>query len=196
MAITKKFQEQVIALSSRGVVVAVKAHELAIQAVKAAYSNADMEPAQFLIDNLPKYMQVATFTWFKRAGLDVHAPSVGSSKYSVLQVIDQKRQSKVFEWIALNPVMVTEVKEVAAPKEKVLKGTPEERAHKAMQSLISRLKESDPETSALINDVYATMSYTNVMFDGQSHKIEMDAAEVQWFTEKLTERRMTARLAA
>lgn len=196
MALTKKFQDQVIALSKRGTQIAGITHDLAIQAVKAAYSNADMEPAQFLIDNLPKYMQVASFNWFKRAGLDIHAPSVGSSKYSVLQVIDQKRQSKIFEWIKANPVMVTEVKEVAAPKDKVLKGTPEERAHKAMQSLITRLKESDPETSALINDMYATMSYTNVMFDSQSQKIEMDAAEVKWFTEKLVERRMTARLAA
>jgi alpha-galactosidase/6-phospho-beta-glucosidase family protein len=196
MALTKKFTDQVIALSNRGVAVAESAHTLGKVAVKAAYSNADLEPAQYLMDNLPKYIQQAMFNWFKRAGLDIIAPTTGEKLYKVMQVVDQKRQSKVFEWVEANPVMVIEVKEVAAPKDKVLKGTAEERAHKAMQSLITRLKESDPETSALINDVYATMNYTNVMFDGQSHKIEMDADEVKWFTEKLTERRLTARLAA
>ena len=196
MALTKKFTDQVIALSNRGVQVAESAHTLGKIAVKAAYSNADLEPAQYLMDNLPKYIQRAMFNWFKRAGLDTIAPTTGEKFYKVVQVIDQKRQQKTFEWVEANPVMVTEVKEVAAPKEKVLKGTALERSHKAMQSLITRLKETDPEASALINDIYATMSYTNVLFDAQGKQTQLESAEVELIDKMLKERGARVRLAA
>lgn len=196
MAITQKFIDQVVSVSKSSTVLADKVHALAVESIKASYANGDNEKAQFLIDNVPKYVQKSVAQWFKRFGLDVIAPAAGQARYTVTGVLDQKRQAKVFEAIKDAPVMVVEHTVVKERKPKELKGTVEERAHKAMQSVLARMKETDPEACALLNDVYATMHYTNVLFDGSSNKIELDADEVQWFTEKLTERRLSYRLAA
>lgn len=196
MAITQKFIDQVVSVSKSSTVLADKVHALAVESIKASYANGDNEKAQFLIDNVPKYVQKSVAQWFKRFGLDVIAPAAGQARYTVTGVLDQKRQAKVFEAIKDAPVMVVEHTVVKERKPKELKGTAEERAHKAMQSVLARMKETDPEACALLNDVYATMHYTNVLFDGSSNKIELDADEVQWFTEKLTERRLSYRLAA
>lgn len=155
MALTIKFTEQVLALASRGVQLADKAHTLGCDAVKSAYSNDDLEKAQFLLDNVPQYMRKPFAAWFKRAGLDIALPSVGSARFTVLQVIDKKRQSKVFPWVDANPVLTTTHEVKQEKKAKELKGTPDERAQKAMSSMLGRLKESDPETAALINKVWA-----------------------------------------
>lgn len=196
MAISQKFMDQVVSLSKRGTELAAKVQDLAVESIKAAYANADNDKAQFLIDNVPKYMQKSIAQWFKRFGLDVLNPSAGQARYMVTGVIDQKRQAKVFESAPNTPVMVVEHTIAKERKPKELQGTAEDRAHKAMQSVISRMKETDPEACALLNDMYATMHYTSVLFDAQGHKIDLYDDEVKWAVEKLTERRLTARLAA
>jgi hypothetical protein len=180
MALTNKFTEQVLSLSARGTELATKAHVLGVDAVKSAYSNNDLDKAQFLLDNVPQYMRKPFAAWFRRAGLDVAAPDVGSARFTVLQVIDKKRQSKVFAWIDTNPVFNTVHEVVAEKKPKELKGTPDERAQKAMSSLLSRLKESDPETAALINDVWATeRTMKSCLFHENGNYEPLDQAELE-----------------
>jgi hypothetical protein len=177
MALTKKFIEQVASFSRAASDNAAKAHLLGVDAVKTAYAGQELDKAQFLMDNVPQYMRKPFAAWFKRAGLDVAPPDAGSARFVVLQVIDRKRQSKVFAWVEANPVFAVTHEVVQEKKAKELKGTPDERAQKAMSSLITRLKEVDPDTAAIINNVWATeyKVYSNMLFDGQGNQVILNA---------------------
>ncbi len=180
MALTNKFTEQVLSLSNRGIELATKAHALGADAVKSAYANKDLDKAQFLLDNVPQYMRKPFAAWFKRAGLDIAPPSVGSARFTVLQVIDHKRQSKVFAWVDANPVFSTTHEVKQEKKAKELKGTPDERAQKAMSSLLTRLKESDPDAASLINDVWATeRTMKSCLFHENGNYEPLDQAELE-----------------
>jgi hypothetical protein len=196
MALTNKFIEQVASFTRSASGVAEKAHVLGIEAVKAAYSNQDLDKAQYLMDNIPQYLRKPFSAWFRRCGLDVAAPDVGSARFSVLQVIDQKRQSKAFTWASANPVLDVAHEVKAEKKVKELKGTPDERAHKAMQSLLTRLKESDPEASAILNDAYATMTYSSCLFDADGRQTLLDGAELELIRNLLIQRELRVRIAA
>jgi hypothetical protein len=179
MALTKKFIEQVASFSRSAADNAAKAHTLGTDAVKSAYANQELDKAQFLMDNVPQYMRKPFAAWFKRAGLDVAPPDTGSARFVVLQVIDRKRQSKAFAWIEANPVFAVTHEVVQEKKAKELKGTADERAQKAMSSLITRLKEVDPDTAAIINDVWAKeyKAYSNMLFDGQGNQVYLNAED-------------------
>jgi hypothetical protein len=180
MALTNKFTEQVLALASRGVKLAESAHALGCDAVKSAYANNDLDKAQFLLDNVPQYMRRPFAAWFKRAGLDVAPPTIGSARFTVLQVIDKKRQAKAFTWVDSNPVLSTTHEVKQEKKTKELKGTADERAQKAMASLISRLKDSDPDASALINEVWTTERVMkSCLFHENGNYERLDQAELE-----------------
>jgi hypothetical protein len=155
MAMSKSFVDGVLSLAKRGAELAEKLQSLGADAVKSAYSNKDTEKAQFLLDNIPQYMRRPLASWFKRAGVDIFDPLAGSARYLVQGVIDTKRQSKAFDFVEKNAVLVVEA-QIKQPKvEKPLEGTPAERAAKKIGSLISGLRERDPETAALINETWA-----------------------------------------
>jgi hypothetical protein len=198
MALTKKFIEQVASFSRAASDNAAKAHTLGIDAVKSAYANQELDKAQFLMDNVPQYMRKPFCAWFKRAGLDVAPPDAGSARFVVLQVIDRKRQSKAFAWVDANPVLTVTHEVVQEKKAKELKGTPDERAQKAMASLITRLKESDPDTAAIINDVWASeyMAPTNSIFDDKGNEIALSPYECQMALREIVAKRLTEKLAA
>lgn len=180
MALTNKFTEQVLALANRGVKLAESAHTLGCDAVKSAYANNDLDKAQFLLDNVPQYMRKPFAAWFKRAGLDVAPPSIGSARFTVLQVIDKKRQAKSFTWVDANPVLTTTHEVKQEKKAKELKGTADERAQKAMSSLLTRLKESDPDAASLINDVWATeRTMKSCLFHENGNYEPLDQAELE-----------------
>lgn len=198
MALTKKFIEQVASFSRSAADNAAKAQTLGIDAVKTAYAGQELDKAQFLMDNVPQYMRKPFAAWFKRAGLDVAPPDAGSARFVVLQVIDRKRQSKVFAWVEANPVFEVTHEVVQEKKAKELKGTPDERAQKAMSSLITRLKESDPDTAAIINDVWATeyKAPTNSIFDDKGNEIALSPYECQMALREIVAKRLTEKLAA
>lgn len=181
MALTNKFIEQVSSLSARGVELSTKAHAVGQYAVKAAYANGDLDPSQYLMDNLPKYMQNAMFSWLKRAGLDIAKPEAGSARYTVIQVIDQKRQAKAFQFIESTPVLATEHIVTKDKTVKPLEGTVAERLQKAVHSMVSRLKERDPETAALLNDIYASenQSFKSCLFHEDGAYEILDQAELE-----------------
>jgi hypothetical protein len=198
MALTKKFIEQVMSFSRSATDNANKAHILGVDAVKSAYANQELDKAQFLLDNVPQYMRRPFSAWFKRAGLDIAPPETGAARFVVLQVIDRKRQSKVFAWIEVNPVFAVTHEVVQEKKVKELKGTPDERAQKAMTSLITRLKESDPDAAAIINNVWATeyKAPTNVIYDDKGNEIALSPYECQMALREIIAKRLTEKLAA
>ena len=179
MAISKAFIDGVLSIAKRGAELAEKLQSLGGEAVKAAYSNKDTEKAQFILDNIPQYMRKPLASWFKRAGVDVFDPVSGSARYLVQGVIDAKRQSKAFEFIEKTPVLVVEAQIKQPKKDKPLEGTPEDRAAKAVGSLISRLREKDPETAALINDQWtANINQALVSPKGEVRHLTADEYEV------------------
>jgi hypothetical protein len=198
MALTKKFIEQVASFSRSAADNAAKAQTLGIDAVKSAYANQELDKAQFLMDNVPQYMRKPFCAWFKRAGLDVAPPDAGSARFVVLQVIDRKRQSKVFAWIEANPVFAVTHEVVQEKKAKELKGTPDERAQKAMSSMLGRLKESDPDAAAIINEVWATeyKAPANVIYDDKGNEIALSPYECQMALREIVAKRLTEKLAA
>lgn len=198
MALTKKFIEQVASFSRSAADNAAKAHTLGIDAVKSAYANQELDKAQFLMDNVPQYMRKPFAAWFKRAGLDVAPPDTGSARFVVLQVIDRKRQSKAFAWVDANPVFAVTHEVVQEKKAKELKGTPDERAQKAMSSMLGRLKESDPDAAAIINEVWATeyKAPANVIYDDKGNEIALSPYECQMALREIVAKRLTEKLAA
>jgi hypothetical protein len=194
MAMSKAFVDGVMSLAAKGAALAEKLQALGGEAVKAAYANKDNEKAQFILDNIPQYMRKPFASWLKRAGIEVFDPSVGSARYKVQGVIDSKRQSKAFEFIEKNAVLVVEATIKQPKKEKPLEGTPADRAAKAVGSLISRIKEKDPETALLINDTWAN-NPVSCLYLSNGQKITLDENELSLIVDLLTKRE-SIRLAA
>lgn len=179
MAMSKSFTDGVLSIAAKGAALAEKLQSLGAEAVKSAYSNQDIERAQFMLDNIPQYMRAPLANWFKRAGLNIISPTVGSARYMVQGVLDQKRQSKAFEFVAKTPVLVIEAQIKQPKKEKPLEGTAADRAAKAVGALVSRLREKDPETAALINEAWVgTPKQCLVASDGQVRYLTDDEYDV------------------
>ena len=196
MAMSKSFQDRVLSIRTKGEALASVLHDVGQYAVKAAYSNADCEPAVFLLNSIPKYMQRQTASWLRRAGLNVVSPEVGQKDYIVSGVLDQKRQAKAFEFIVSTPVLTVEATVKAEPKKRELKGTPQTRAADAVSKLINRLQDSDYETAALINDRWTNNFRKSVLFNAEGQAIYLDAEELELITNLLNKREMIARQAA
>ena len=196
MAMSKSFVERVRSISVKGEALAKVLQDVAQHAVKAAYTNADMDHANFILTSIPQYMRAQTASWFRRAGLVVNKPEVGHKDYFVSSVLDQKRQAKAFEFIAGNPVLALEATEKREPKKKELKGTPQTRAADAVSKLITRLQDSDYETAALINDRWTSNSHKSVLFNADGKATYLDAEELELITTLLIKREVALRQAA
>lgn len=196
MAISQKFVEQVIALNNRGEKFAKSLHDLCVDALKSAYSNADDAKIVYLMGNIPKYAQQAAYRWFKRMGVNINSPEVGQVLYLINGVVDSKQQAKAFERATVTPVLVTELTAKAEPKKRELKGTPQTRAADAVSKLINRLQDSDYETAVLINDRWTSNSHKSVLFNAEGQALYLDAEELELITNLLRKREMIARQAA
>lgn len=195
MAMSKQFIERVQSIASKGAKLAEILQDVGQYAVKAAYSNADMEPANFVLSTIPKYMQAQTASWMRRAGLVINKPEVGQKDYSASGVLDQKRQAKAFEFIMGTPVLALESVERKEPKKRELKGTPQTRAADAVAKLIDRMQNTDYDAAALINDRWTSNSHKSVLFNAQGNAIYLDAEELELITDLLLKREMIARAA-
>lgn len=194
--LTKSFTEQVVSLSARGAELAVKLQKLGAHAVKALYSNADKEPAQFMLDNIPQYMRKPLASWFKKAGIDTLSPSTGSARFTVMGVLDQKRQAKAFAFVDSTAVLTIEHEIRQPKKDKPLEGTAVDRAGKAVASLITRMKDKDPEASAFINEQWVGNERTSCLYLSDGVRIDLDADELSLIRDLLTKREFALRRAA
>lgn len=123
--------------------------------IKQAYAG-NNEDTQYALDNLAQIWRVALVSWLRRVGkLDIQNPATGSARYMVVGVKNAKFQNKAIEASKVENVLVQEhqIKQETKPKE--LKGEAADRAQKAMEKIIARLKKDDPDAAALINDVWA-----------------------------------------
>lgn len=148
-----KYASAVDAFKKRGENLASALCGLVERAVRSAYSRSNLANAQYLLDNAPQFSKSSIARSFKRCGLEVASPEIGSSRYSVICVVDAKRQAKVFANFAELVVLEVEEKVKQAPKVRELKGEVVERATKALTSTITRLKKTDPEASQFINEL-------------------------------------------
>lgn len=123
--------------------------------VKQAYAN-NLEDTQYALDNLAQWARLPFASWLRARGVDVQNPPTGSARFTVNGVKNPKRQSKAIEEAKTEAVLVTEHKVKTAPKVKELTGLAGERAQDAMVKLLAKLRKTDPDAAAYINDVWAT----------------------------------------
>lgn len=148
MAISKKFEAQVLALNTKGKAAAEALQALGAEAVRKAYSNQDAEWATFLLGNLPSYMRDPLSRWFRKAGLNI----VGDQ---CTGAIDSKAQNRAFKFIESTPVLVCDAPVRAEKEEKALEGTGEERARELLAKAVKRLKKDDPDAAEALNNIAA-----------------------------------------
>ncbi len=146
MAISKKFEAQVLSLNTKGKAAAEALQALGADAVRKAYSNQDSEWATFMLQKLPSYMREPLARWFKKAGLNV----VGDQ---CTGAIDSKAQNRAFKFIESTPVLVCDAPVRAETEKAPLEGTGEERAREALGKLVKRLKKDDPEAATAANNI-------------------------------------------
>jgi hypothetical protein len=188
-AVTKQFIEQVGSLNRQSSGIASKAQELGIVAVQKAYGGDNVSFAQYLLDNTPKFVQVALSRWFTRAGLDVIAPKAGEKLYKVMGVVDKKRQAKVFGMIKTRLVFETEVTEVKEKVAKPLKGTPESRASDAVASLVERMKKQNDDMGALVvNERFTSNDHASCLFTKNGQKVLLSDSELELIDQLLEAR--------
>ena len=177
--LTKGFKGEVASFSRSALHTAEIAHRIGIYAVKAAYSGQNVAPACYALEELPRYAAKALAAWFRSAGLNVVDPLPGFSKYTVAGVVDPKRQDRVFKAIATRPVLLTEDKVVTAKKDKPLEGTPQERAQKAVDAMIKRLKDKGDDLAASVVSTRAgdpAKAHKQVLFNSEGYAVELDNA--------------------
>lgn len=148
MAISKKFEAQVLSLNTKGKAAAEALQALGADAVRKAYSNQDSEWATFMLQKLPSYMRDPLSRWFKRAGLNV----IGDQCTGIL---DSKAQNRAFKFADSTPVLVCDAPVRAEKEEKALEGTGEERARDMLAKAIKRAKKDDPEMAEFLGNLAA-----------------------------------------
>jgi hypothetical protein len=175
-----KFGSSVLAFAGKAESFAKSALSLVQRSVKMAYTKKEhnMAEVQFLLDNAPKFAVSAIASAYKRCGLEISSPEVGSNRYMAICVIDNSKQKKVFDKLAELTVLQIEVPVKQERKPTELKGEIAERATKALQSTITRLAKNDPEASALLNDRMVSGNQVNVLIDGKGVKYVLDAETV------------------
>jgi hypothetical protein len=166
--VNPKFESAVLAFAKRGANFAEGAKSLTARAIRSAYSRDTLADAQFLLDNAPQFVRKSIASVYRRCGLEVANPDIGSSRYMVICVVDKSKQKKVFDKLEDLTVIEVEQKIVQPKKVKPLKGEVAERATKAVQATIARLQKTDPESAQLINELMVNAPKTCLIgSDGQ-----------------------------
>ena len=194
MALTKKFQELVSKVIGSNVGELLR--QIGEQATRMAYTAQDAEPAQYALDNLPDAWRDPLATWLRARGVIVQKKAVGSSRYIVGDesgiVKSAKRQAKALEEAQVEPVLKVQEQTVrTAPKAPTLKGSAKARAEAAAGRMVAKLKTTDPEAAALLNDKLTTSNKLSA-FDANGERIELTAEEFAAAMEAVTALRMPA----
>lgn len=177
MAVTKKFAELVAKVIGSNVGELLR--QIGAESVKQAYAG-NGEPAQYALDTLPDAWRDPLATWLRARGLIVQKKAVGSSRYLVGDesglVKSQKRQQKALEE-CVEPVLKVEAQTVrTTPKAPKLEGSVKARAEKAAGRMVAKLKATDPEAAAVLNDKLTTSNKLSA-FDATGERIELTAEE-------------------
>lgn len=197
MELNKQWLSRVASIGKSMVEDEGRLRDVAGYAVKAMYSNGDSAYVTYLLNAcvLPAFTRASLARWFRKMGINVESPIPGTRDYFVGLVLDKKRQAKVFEDIKTVPVLDLEVKDRVKKEAKPLEGIAAERAAKAVQKLVTRLKTADVpdlDAAALINDAWAQngpgATPTNCVFTADGSKIELTADDLTLVVEFLNRR--------
>lgn len=121
--------------------------------IRQAYAGNNSD-TQYALDNLVQWARAPLASWFRAMGLVIEQPAINSARFTVQGVKDQKNQRKAIELAKDKPVMVSEHQVKREKKPVELKGTEGERAQKAIEKLIAKLRKDDPDAAAYLNDVW------------------------------------------
>jgi hypothetical protein len=195
MELNKQWLSRVASIGKSQTEDELRLREVAGYAVKAAYSNGDFRYVEHMLngDTLPQFARQACARWFRRMGLNIESPIPGTVQYLVGGVLDQKKQSKVFEDIKSTEILDVIVKARAEKRKKVLEGTAADRAAGYVTKLLRRLKTDDTpdlDAAALINDRFAGAfeTPTNVIFGKDGTRVELSDDDMELVFQFLAKR--------
>jgi len=148
-------QKMIAELGRFGVEFAQSLFDGCLYALRKAYSGNDKgEVAQAIVKAVPVAFAEPVTRWFKRYGLDTNIRGRKGCDSTVGGPIDPKKQNTMLKKAARDPVIAIVEAHLSAPakpaKPRELKGTPRERASKALESLAKRLKASDPSAGVAL----------------------------------------------
>lgn len=189
MALTKKETAIVAALTTAGFAYGESVWNACKLSIMKAYRQNDSgEFAQAVVDAVLVKDKKAVAAYFRRAMLNV---LIDGKSISVGAPVDAKYQSKAFAFMAANVplAMVDAHVKAKSDKPKELKGFAKDRASKALGSLITRLKESDPDAALLLNEMAQLAEVKSTLQPIADCKPTAD--EVRLLTEFLQTIRMT-----
>lgn len=121
--------------------------------IRQAYAG-NIVDTQYALDNLVQWARAPLASWFRAMGLVIDQPAINSARFTVKGVKDQKFQRKAVELAKDKSVLVSEHTVKREKKQVVLSGTAGERAGKAMEKLIAKLRKGDPDAAAYMNEVW------------------------------------------
>jgi hypothetical protein len=193
MSVNQKFAEQILSLTRKGIAQSEGLRALGFDAVKKAY-NSNMAYAQFMLDNLTQAQRKPLARWFKRAGLNIVDPSVGSARYMAAGIIDAKRQGKAFTFCETTQVLEIEHAVTQPKTEKPLEGTPFQRATAKVASAIKAMREKDPEGAAALNELAQVPAMGLYLENGE--RIALSYDEMRAAQDAITRLRLDAQVSA
>lgn len=191
MSVNQKFAEQILSITKRGAEQAESIRALGFEAVKRAY-NGNMAYAQFMLDNLIQAQRKPLARWFKRAGLNIVDPSVGSARYLAAGIVDSKRQEKAFTFAQNTPVIEVTHQVAQEKTVKPLEGTAFQRAVAKVASAIKSMRERDPDGAAALNELAQVPAMGLYLDNGE--RVALTTDEIRIALEAVTMLRLDAQV--
>lgn len=124
------------------------------EAVRKAYRARELEYANALLEATPFKLRPMVASAMRKLGLEVNKDG---HVYTTVAVRDPSKQAAIFEKLANGEIADIVDQTEPAPrerKEKVLEGTPAQRAGQHVANTIKRLKQSDPDAAAALNAIW------------------------------------------
>lgn len=182
----EQFSTACVKLGSKFADAAALLHVYAIIAVNKAYGSTD-EGGHWvaaLLNAMPQYARRTLRNYlFRVGGLNIPELAHGAKEYAIPAdcVLDRSKQALHMEKVRTTPVYAVEVKEGRKPRVKTLNGTVQERANKAIESAITRLKKDDPEAGAVLNEMF-TMARAMCLYTQDGTRVALTREQLEVVT--------------
>lgn len=191
MALTTKEQSLIALIGSATAQAHGAINDGCRKAVRKAYSDMDDmgEFAREVFATVKPIYKDGVARFFKRHGLNVTLSGTRNTLSIIGGALDRSQQDSVFKKLESDTAVREEIKQAPPRGEKVLSGFAKDRAQAYLAKAVKRLKATDPDAGAYLNDVVAKVDVTPSVnpFAG----MELTAAEVKAVQEYISFMRLT-----
>lgn len=156
--LSASFRKMLGVIESRSAALNAAYKKVIGETVRKAYSDKHGSMyVQAMVDHTPYDQRPVVVSALRSFGLSIDKLEGKGRRYDVPEVCikDRKKQQEMFNRIEagnIPDIIGREPQAQAEPKKKELKGKAEERAQSALDRLLARLAETDPEARTILND--------------------------------------------